>query len=300
MAGITQWGSENSVRAGDTPTDSARFLIFGGSGLLGRSLCHWASAMNGYDIIATHLSSAPGADNGYQWLCCDITDGDAVYDIVERSRPTTVINAAYRQGGSDAYEICAIGAQNVARAATEFGARVTHISTDLVFDGTLGRPYRETDPVSPISEYGRAKARGEDLVLEVAPDALIVRTSIIYGEPTAPQEQLVQQAIRERDVSFFTDEWRSPVQVHSLADAVGRLARSSERGIIHVAGNERINRLQFATLLARHLGLDGDALVGRTQDPSLGPRPKDVSLNCSLSESLGLAIPGPTNILGQS
>lgn len=298
MAGITQWGSESSVRAGDGSTDSTRFLIFGGSGLLGRSLCHWASAIKGYDVIATHLSSAPGLDDGCEWLQCDITDGDAVHDIVERSRPTTVINAAYSQGGSDTYEICAIGAQNVARAATEFGSRVTHISTDLVFDGTLGRPYRETDTVCPISDYGRAKARGEELVLEAAPEALIIRTSIIYGEPTAPQEQLVQRAVRDGDVSFFTDEWRSPVPVRPLADAVGRLARLGDRGIINVAGNERINRLEFARLLARDLDLDPYHLVGRTQDPSLGPRPKDVSLDCSMGARLGVLIPGPTDVLG--
>ena len=74
---------------------------------------------------------------------------------------------------------------HVARAAAAVGARLVHLSTDVVFDGEKGSPYAEEDEPAPVTDYGRDKADAERAVLEAYPGALVVRTSLIYGGPRA-------------------------------------------------------------------------------------------------------------------
>ena len=175
------------------------------------------------------------------------------------------------------------------------------MSTDLVFDGALGRPYRETDEPTPIMAYGQAKLDGERSVLAALPTAVVARTSIIYGSPDAPQEQLMRRALDDASIAFFTDEYRSPVHVADLADALLDLAGTDASGVLHVASDSRVDRHAFACALARHAGFDDSRLGSRTQDPTLGPRPADVSLDSAqASAMLGRALPGPIERLAQA
>lgn len=270
-----------------------RLLVIGGSGFLGRHTVQWARG-SGLDVHATYLTHGP--ESGVEierWHHCDILDTDSVEKLFSDVTPTAVINTAYRQNGERAGEICSTGAHNIAAASATAGARIVHISTDLVFDGNLGHPYREQDLACPISDYGRAKLRGEELVTAANDDSIIARTSIIYGRPDAPQERLVERAVREGGISFFTDEWRNPGHVEHLAAAVGKLATElTTTGVLHVAGTDRVNRLQFAQFLAASMDLDPSGLTGGPADRSLGPRPSDVSLDTTAAAALGLALPG--------
>lgn len=277
---------------------SPHLLVVGGSGFLGGATIAWANK-SGLPVDATYLSNPPDDNdpNGASWHRCDVLDLDWLRSIVAYVEPTVVINTAYRQSGDDAVEICSTGAHNVAVAAAEVGARVVHLSTDLVFDGELGRPYREDDPRTPINDYGRAKAEAELLVKDAAADSIVVRTSLIYGSEDAPQEAMVRRAATQGDLSFFTSEIRNPVNVHGLADAIGRLALDDLTGILHVAGNERLNRLEFARLLAQSMGLNAEGLSGSPADPSLGPRSSNVALETAKAQRLGYGLAGPTELL---
>ena len=88
----------------------------------------------------------------------EIRDAGAVDALFQRLRPATVIHTAYRQEDAN---VNVEGSENVARAAAAVGARLVHLSTDIVFDGRKGAPYVEEDPPSPVTEYGRSKAEGE-------------------------------------------------------------------------------------------------------------------------------------------
>ena len=90
----------------------------------------------------------------------EIRDADAVAALFERLRPDVVIHTAYRQDGPTARAINVDGAENVARAAAAVGARLVHLSTDVVFDGRKGAPYVEEDPLSPRDRLRPREGRG--------------------------------------------------------------------------------------------------------------------------------------------
>jgi dTDP-4-dehydrorhamnose reductase len=198
-------------------------LVTGATGYLGRELMRRA------DAVGPRI---------------EIRDAEIVRAALDSLRPATVIHTAYR--ASERATTCD-GAVNVARAAAAIGARLVHVSTDVVFDGEKGSPYVEEDEPTPITDYGRDKADAERGVLAEHPAALVVRTSLIYGGPQpGPQERMAA----DPEATFFTDELRCPIQVGDLAAALLELAGTGERGILHVAGAERVSRAELAELLA--------------------------------------------------
>jgi dTDP-4-dehydrorhamnose reductase len=237
-------------------------LVTGGSGYLGRELLR-------------RRPDAIGASRG-EGLRLDVRDAGAVRAAMGRLRPAAVIHTAYRQ---DDRATTFDGAVHVAEAAAATGARLIHLSTDVVFDGEKGSPYTEEDEPAPITPYGRDKADAERAVREAHPGALIVRTSLMYGgaEP-GPQERMAA----DPQARFFTDELRSPVHVGDLAAALLELVDRSESGILHLAGAEALSRYDLARLLAP----DPKRVVAATIAGSGLTRPR----NCALSSVRAAAL----------
>jgi dTDP-4-dehydrorhamnose reductase len=182
--------------------------------------------------------------------------------------PDLVVHTAYVMGDADTI---VRGTANVALAAHRADARLVHLSTDLVFDGEHGAPYTEDDEPRPVSGYGQAKLEAEQLVRRLHPEALIVRTSLLYGTPDGPQEQLA----RRDDVSFFSDEIRCPIRVQELAAAL--LTLDGRGGTLHLAGEEALSRQAFATRLR------GAPVPGAPTPPG---RARNVALDSSRARAL--------------
>jgi dTDP-4-dehydrorhamnose reductase len=193
----------------------------------------------------------------------EVRDAPATRALFARLRPEVVIHTAYRQDEDD---VNTVGSQNVARAAAALGARLVHVSTDVVFGGRKGSPYVEDDPLSPVTAYGRAKAEAERLVAAAHPEALIVRTSLLYGGEEPSKHEL---AARDPALTFYTDEIRSPVQVTELARALLELAGLDVSGPLHVAGADHVSRAELAELFARRPVRAAPAPPGRPLDCSL-------------------------------
>ena len=252
-------------------------LVTGGSGFLGGELLRQAE---GRQLAATYLSGAPGGPQGVEWIELDVRDEAAVRSAVERVRPAAVVHTAYRQEGEGARETTVDGAGAVARAAAAVEARLVHMSSDVIFDGTKPTAYDELDPPSPITDYGRAKADAEYAVAEAHPGALLVRTSLIYGHGHSRHERLALEAARgEGELAFFDDEVRCPVAVDDLAAALLELVDRAEPGVLNVAGGEVVSRYEFACIVAAAAGLPTDRIRRASIAESGLTRPR----NCRLT-----------------
>jgi dTDP-4-dehydrorhamnose reductase len=253
-----------------------RLLVTGGSGYLGSELLRRVP-----DAVGT-------AHTGEGDVRLDIRDPAAVARVVRSVRPDAVIHTAYARRGEGAWETNVAGARNVAVAAVRAGARLVHLSTDVVFAGDAGRPYVEDDPPRPVTEYGRAKAEAEAAVRAADPAAAIVRTSLIYGGPSpSPHEQAALAAVDGAlDTAFFTDEIRCPVHVGDLAEAVLELAGVGCAGAVHVAGPDAVSRHGLARLVAESAGRDPELVRGARSADLPERRPLDCRLDCGRARIL--------------
>jgi len=229
-----------------------RLLVTGGTGYLGSELLRRSDA------------------RGVSSRDFDIRDAEAV----ERGLAgfDSVIHTAYRQDPPEAWSVNVDGSRNVARAACR--ARLIHLSTDVVFDGSLGRPYEESDELSPTHDYGRSKAAAEDAVREEHPEPLIVRTSLLYGGAQPGKHEL---AADDPSLTFYDDELRNPIQCGDLAAALLELAALDIHGVLHVAGADAVSRCEFARLIAR-------------REVRCAPAPPARPLDCRLDSSRARAL----------
>lgn len=249
-------------------------LVTGASGFLGRHLSV-ASEAQGWEIVAPPST------------VMDVRGRDKTIDEIRTWKPNAVVHLAYRQGDR---RTIVEGSRNVAEGAAISGARLIHVSTDLVFAGRPA-PYGETDRPDPRSDYGRWKAEAEDLVDELHPSAVIVRTSLLYGtDRLSPAQDAVEQVCQGRStMRFFTDEVRSVTHAHDVAEAISNLAAMEFAGVLHVASPEGISRADFARDTAAWLGYDPALIPTATLAESGTDRPGRVVLNVTQAESLGLA-----------
>lgn len=262
-------------------------LLFGGTGLLGSAIRAAATGT----VESTCRQPATSAASGDTWHAVELRDGgDAAAALIDARRPRAVINAAYINRGDDLGAVTGDAPGAIAAACIRVGARLVHVSSDVVFAGTKAEPYREDDPVGPVHDYARAKVRAEQGVAAADPSAVMVRTSLLWGGSGdgGPQVRLTA----DPTVTFFTDEIRNPLRVDRLALACLELvARPDIQGVLHVAGEDAVDRLTFARAVAPLAGVDPTSLSGRPGDPDAA-RPARIELDSGLARTL-LASPLP-------
>lgn len=272
-----------------------RLLVAGASGFVGGRVLE--ALAPGMDASGTCRSRPrPGLD------ALDLADRDAVRRLLDARRPDLVINcaalaepdacekdpAAARRANTD-------GPRALAEACAERGARLLHLSTDLVFDGARGR-YSEDDEARPLSVYGRTKLEGERAVLESCPSAAVVRVSLVYGFSLCGRPSFLEWLLGElnggRRPRLFVDQWRTPTPMAQLPQVLLRLADSGAAGVFHWGGAERVSRLDFGRTVCAVFGLDASRLEP-LEMKSFGyaaTRPADCSLRSEkLAALLGLA-----------
>ena len=165
-------------------------------------------------------------------------------DLVINAAAFTAVDLAEAQS-ERAFAINHLGAKAVAAAAASLKIPVVQLSTDYVFDGTLDRPYVESDPVNPINVYGRSKLAGELAVAAAQPDHVILRTAWVYS-PFGKNfvRTMLSLAGKRSEVSVVADQFGAPTNALDIADGVFVVARrlleqpaaSELRGIFHMTG----------------------------------------------------------------
>lgn len=277
-------------------------LLTGGSGYLGRHLAR--RAVSRFSLVtAYHRSPAVTAGRP---LPLDLTDREAVFRAVEALQPQAIIHAAAINPGSGdeaaMMRVNADGTRHLAEAARQVGARLVHVSTDVVHDGRHA-PYPDDAPPAPLNAYGRSKAAGEAAVAGACPQAVIVRTSLIYGleEMDRGTAGFVQKLRSGRPLILFHDVIRQPVWVETLCEALLRLVDLPVAGILNVAGRQPLTREAFARRMLAFWQVDRLDLLrsGRAADVS-AEIPLDLRLEVSRAENLlGMTFPGVDEVLAR-
>lgn len=217
-----------------------KVLITGCNGQLGRSL--QATAPTGTDLLC--LGSAE----------LDISQAEAVEQAIARHVPEVVINAAAytavdraEQEEERAFAINGAGTGFLANAARRHGARFVHVSTDFVFDGTSGTPYRPDAPTQPRSVYGQSKLAGEQAAGD---DALIVRTAWVYAPDGGNFVRTMLRLMGERpEVRVVADQIGTPTYAPALAEAIWRLIAADARGMHHYTDSGAASWYDFAVAI---------------------------------------------------
>jgi dTDP-4-dehydrorhamnose reductase len=194
----------------------------------------------------------------------DITDYWSMTAELERLEPTVVVNTAAfsdvdgcELDPEKALRVNRTGPHNLARACRALGARLVHISTDYVFDGKKATPYEEDDAPAPIQVYGASKRDGELAVLSELPEALIVRTSFLFGPGRSTfVDRVVERAREGEKVRAVLDWVNSPTYTVDLADIVVRLIESGAKGIVHAANSGSCSKFEFARAACRIAAVD--------------------------------------------
>jgi dTDP-4-dehydrorhamnose reductase len=213
----------------------------------------------------------------------DIANLGAIQAAVESSHPDAVINCAAWtnvDGAESDYDgaLAANGpaAGNVARVAAQAGAFTIHVSSDYVFDGTKREPYVESDPVGPVSGYGRSKLAGETAVAEAAPGRhTIVRSSWLFGACGPCFPKTILKLAGERDtLRVVDDQVGCPTYTGHLAEALVGLAESRPTGVLHVAADGDCSWFEFAREIVQRAGAECEVSPCTTEEfPRPAPRP---------------------------
>ena len=255
------------------------------------------AAARGWDVIG--VARARRVGGAAEWAAADVRDAQAINALSVRTRPSAMIHAAYQRTGPDATSTIVEGSANVAAAAAAVGARFVHVSTDIVFGGSPSH-YVETDPVSPVEPYGRAKAAAEAEVAARCPSAVLARPSLLYGdERLSPVQQAVLDAVDGvQRLRFFTDEVRCPSHVADVAAALVALCERPEiAGPLHLGGPEALSRYEFACLVAAWAGRPTELVHPTRLADHDAPRPGHVVLDSRRAVRLGLTIRSPLTAL---
>ncbi len=240
-------------------------------------------------MTAAHRRGAP--PDGPRPLRADLAEPADVSRCFEEVRPDAVVHAAVLGRAEDcenrpdeAERVNARLPGWVAERCGERGLRLVALSTDLVFAGDRSF-VTEQDAARPRNVYAQTKRAGEQAVLSACPRAAVARVALVLGRghgPRGTSSESIARALRSgRSVRLYTDEYRTPVDAESVADAVARLLLATGSGLYHLGGAERVSRYELGVRVARALDLGSAGIVAAVLAEHPGPetRPPDVSLD---------------------
>jgi dTDP-4-dehydrorhamnose reductase len=265
----------------------------------------WITGAGGF--IGSHLLRAvPKLESGWRPVAwtrerLDLTDALTLERAFAADPPDAVIHAAALSRASlcqaDPARAELLNVE-VTRQLTDLAAEIPllFLSTDVVFDGRKGG-YVEADPIHPLSVYAETKARAEVHVL-AHPRHAVVRLALTAGvSPTGDRsfsEELRRAWARGDTLTFFRDEFRSPLPASVAARAIWELLVGGHCGLFHLGGSERLSRWEIGQLLAQRWRIEPRLLREGSREAYTGPpRPADTSMCCArLQGLLSFPLPG--------
>ncbi|MEK7852754.1 MAG: dTDP-4-dehydrorhamnose reductase [Planctomycetota bacterium] len=260
-----------------------KILVTGARGMLGRYLVGMLSNLPvagnvGLEVTATDREQL------------DITHPQNTLRFISGCKPDVIVNCAAftnvdacETQVSDAFAVNTTGAKSVAMAGKEVGAKIVHISTDYVFDGSKMDSYGETDKPNPLSVYGKSKLEGERAIQEIADNYAILRTAWVFG----PYRRnfvtaILERGKKDRKVSVVIDQHGSPTYTADLSQAVWNVISQDVRGLYHFTNTGRCSRYDWAKKIFELTGEPVSVLPVKTADyKRAAVVPQNSALNCA-------------------
>lgn len=242
------------------------------------------------------------AVSGFSRRDADITDAHALEALMAERDPRFVFNAAAynkvdvaESEPQAAYAANGLAVRNLANVCRQNDAVLIHFSTDYVFDGELGRAYREDDAVRPLSAYGISKLAGEYFAQAYCGKALVLRTSGVFGPQGLKTangnfvETMLRLAQRGAPIRVVADYVASPTYSPELARFAVDLAEAGQTGVFHAGGGEAISWLDYARLIFERAGLQPELTAADPREyRTVAKRPRYSALENARAASLGI------------
>ena len=226
-----------------------KILIIGGNGQLGNCL---------NKLISEYALDYEFHFTDYDTL--DITNQKQINEYFSEYEPHYCINvSAYtavdlaEQEKEKAFAINAEGVRHLAKACSEKGIDLIHISTDYVFSGDTNIPYSEDDFTNPLSVYGTSKLEGENLALENNPKTIIIRTSWLYSEFGKNfVKTMLNLFSTKNELNVVADQFGQPTNANDLAETIMKIISTEEKeyGIFHFSNYPETTWFDFAKKIA--------------------------------------------------
>jgi dTDP-4-dehydrorhamnose reductase len=226
-----------------------KILVTGANGQLGREM---------HNILETEY---PGHTIYTDIEDLDLTDGAGVSRFVLRNDISHIVNcAAYtavdraEEEKATCYAVNVDAVKNLGLAADSVGAKIIHISTDYVFDGKNFQPYKESDKVNPLSQYGNTKRLGETALIAYMPNSIIIRTSWLYS-PYGKNfvKTILKAAADNKSLKVVSDQIGTPTYARDLANAIYKILRNNQwvEGIYNFSDEGVCSWYDFAKAIVR-------------------------------------------------
>lgn len=218
-----------------------KIIVTGCNGQLGREINRFYNVRDDIDFINTDVDEL------------DITNIEAVMKLAKEIKPYAIVNcAAYTavdacETNRDlAFKVNVLGPRNLSIAASETGAKIVHISTDYVFDGTKNTPYYEFDELCPRSVYGVTKAQAEEMVKQFANRYFILRTAWLYGDGKNFVKTMLRLSETNDIVKVVGDQFGTPTSAAELVKGIDSLLFTDNYGLFHATCEGSCNWAEFA------------------------------------------------------
>lgn len=248
-------------------TSSVDLLVIGGSGFVGANLTQ-AALRTGYKVAYTYsLHKLPLPADSFQ---VNLQEENTLEACLAKTQPKNVVYCAVPRGGQEIHQ--AVSVNGVARTINAMSnfihPKFVYISSNAVFTGKKGQ-YREVDQTDAEERhddyrtYAVARANGEQVTLNTRPDSIVVRTADVngkdvHGNINTRLANLVDQLESGQQIQRFSQAYISPTLVDNLVDGIMEILDEdfTYRGVLHMAGCERITYYEFTRTLAKYVNAD--------------------------------------------
>ncbi len=263
-----------------------KILVTGANGLLGQKLCNLLAADPDVQLVATARDRIKFTPPSGEFVAMDVTQREQTLQVIRAAHPDVVIHTAAMtqvdQCESEK-ELCWLSnvtaVEHVVVACEDVKARLVHISTDFIFDGTRG-PLDESEKPNPISYYGESKLAGEIAAQRCNSGWAILRTVLVYGvTPDMSRTNIVlwvKKSLEEgKKINVVNDQWRTPTLAEDLAMGCMLAAKKKAQGVFNISGEAMMTPWDIAQATATFFKLDASLIqpanAGNFKQPAARP-----------------------------